>query len=233
MKKITLFVLTLLFTTLSYSQTYNGKGEVWFLLLNHYKINDQWTLGNELHIRRSDGLSEMKQFIIRPFVDFKPGESTVYSAGYSFITTHPYGAFPLDDVKPEHNIWEQVTLNQKLGKTAISHRYRMEHRFQGNLRETNPEEFEVDGYDFSHRFRYRLTIKQPLVEDYFFNGFDELWVSIEDRFNSGNLSQNWLYLGVGKNIPKGNVQIAYLRQHAIGTRIEKHHSVQFTVQYDF
>ncbi|MFK7953548.1 MAG: DUF2490 domain-containing protein [Ekhidna sp.] len=233
MRKLIIIAAILGCNFMASAQTYNGEGEVWFLLLNHYKINEKWTVGNELHWRRTDGLSTMKQFIFRPFVNFKPGESTVYSAGYSFITTHPYGKFPRADVQPEHNVWEQVTLNQKLGKTSISHRYRMEHRFQGDLQTQPSGEIEVGGYDFSHRFRYRLTVKQPLGEDYFFHGFDELWVSIEDRFNSGNLSQNWLYLGLGRNIPNGNIQVAYLRQHSIGAQVEKHHSVQFTVQYDF
>lgn len=215
------------------SQTYNGDPEVWFLLLNNHHFNNQWSVGNELHLRRTDGLSDMKQFILRPYVNYKPGENAVYTIGYSLSKTHPYGNFPLDDVKPEHNFWEQVTLSQNLGKTSISHRYRMEHRFQGNIAELSPSEFEIDGYDFSHRFRYRLTVKQPLSEDYFIQAFDELWVSIDDRFNSGNLSQNWLYLGLGKNIKNGNVQVAYLRQHSIGARVEKHHTVQFTVQVDF
>jgi hypothetical protein len=232
MKKV-LFAFVIGISTPSFSQVYHGDPEVWFLLLNNHHFNEQWSVGNELHIRRTDGISDMKQFILRPFVNFKPGENAVYSVGYSFIKTHPYGSFPLDDIKPEHNFWEQVTLSQHLGKTSISHRYRIEHRYQGVFVEPSPGEFEVDRYDFSHRFRYRFTLKQPITEDYFFNGFNELWISMDKRIKTGNLSQNWLYLGLGREIKNGNVQIAYLRQHSTGTPVEKHSTLQFTVQYDF
>lgn len=233
MKKIFTFAFIIALAMPSFTQVYHGDPEVWFLLLNNHKFNDQWSVGNELHLRRTDGLSDMKQFILRPYVNYKPGENAIYSVGYSFIQTHPYGKFPRIDVQPEHNFWEQVTLNQTLGKASLSHRYRMEHRYRGNLVATPSGEAEVDGYDFSHRFRYRLTMKRPISEDYFIQAFDELWVSMDKRIKTGNLSQNWLYVGLGRNIKNGNVQVAYLRQHSIGARIEKHHTVQFTVQYDF
>lgn len=233
MKKLIILFVVLLFNSGINAQVYNGSGEVWFLILNHFEVNDKWTVGNELHLRRSDGLSEMKQFIARPFVNFKPGENVVYTAGYSFITTHPHGDFPLNRIKPEHNVWEQFSLFHSLDQTSISHRFRLEHRFQGDITETSPDQYEIDGYDFAHRFRYRFTLKQNINEDYFFNGFNELWISMDKRFKTGNLSQNWLYLGFGKNIPNGNVQLAYLRQHSIGGMIEKRNSLQLTFQYDF
>lgn len=233
MRKLIVIMVVLLSHTVIKAQVYHGSGEVWFLLLNHYKMDDKWTIGNELHLRRTDGLSNMKQFILRPFVNYKPGSNAVYTVGYSLITTHPYGDFPLDRVKPEHNFWEQFTLSQNLGKASISHRYRIEHRFQGDIVEPTPEEFEIDGYDFSHRFRYRFTLKRPISEEYFLNGFNELWISMDKRIKTGNLSQNWLYLGIGRNIKNGNIQLAYLRQHSIGARVEKRSTLQFTLQYDF
>jgi len=213
----------------------HGDPEVWFLLLNHYKINEQWTVGNELHLRRTAWLSDQKQFIIRPFVNFKPGKSVVYTVGYSYIETEPYGKYPLPATKPEHNFWEQATINQTLGNTTISHRYRMEHRFQANLVELQPGNgVERDGYNFSNRFRYRLTLKKPINERFFIHVFDELWVSADSDFREASYNQNWIYLGLGRNVGNGNIQLAYLHQHASANGIvERHPSLQFTFQYDF
>lgn len=216
------------------SQETHGDAEFWFFLLNNYQINEKWSVGNELHVRQTNFLSDPKQFLLRPFVNYKPGESVVYSLGYSFIQTHPYGKYPLPDVKPEHNFWEQITLIQGVGKTKIAHRYRMEHRYQGNLVAQAGGDYEVEGFKFSNRFRYRLTLKKPIGEQYFMHLFDELWITLDDKFRQASYNQNWIYLGVGRKIAHGNVQLAYLHQHASsGGVVERHPTLQFTIQYDF
>ncbi|WP_420577471.1 DUF2490 domain-containing protein [Ekhidna sp.] len=236
MKKLLLIISLLIIGFQSQAQDdIHGDSEFWFLLLNHYKINEKWTVGNELHIRRTDFLSDNKQFILRPFVNFTPGESVIYSVGYSYIKTHPYGEYPLPGTLPEHNFWEQVTINQTLGKSTFSHRYRMEHRYQGNLIERPPGgAVEIDGYNFSNRFRYRLTWRKPLSDKYFIHVFDELWVSTDGNFRQATYNQNWIYAGIGKNVGNGNIQLAYLHQHASADEIvERHPSLQVTFQYDF
>lgn len=216
------------------AQDTHGEPEVWFLLLNNYKINEEWSVGNELHFRRTDFLNTNKQFILRPFVNFKPRQMVIYTIGYSYLKTQPYGEYPYPVARPEHNFWEQITVNQAVGKTKLSHRYRMEHRYQGSFNEESPGEFSINGYGFSNRFRYRLTVKQPINDDFFIQVFDEVWVNIDQKFKEASYNQNWLYIGVGKNIAKGNVQLAYLHQHASsGGRVERHPTLQVTVQYDF
>lgn len=234
-KTVLVLLIGFLSTHTIKAQETHGDPEFWFLLLNHYQIDEQWTVGNELHIRRTEFISENKQFILRPFVNFKPGETVVYSIGYSFIRTEPYGDFPLPDFQLEHNFWEQVTLNQELSQTTISHRYRMEHRFQENLaQELSSGEVTKDGYNFSNRFRYRLTLRKPISDDYFIHIFDELWVSADSKFKNVGYNQNWIYLGLGRNVGNGNIQLAYLHQHSSsGGIVERHPTLQVTFQYDF
>lgn len=234
MKRFILLLASVLSLISLQAQETHGDSEFWFLLLNNYTLNDQWSVGNETHLRRTEFLSKQKQFILRPYVNYKPGEKVIYTVGYSYVNTQPYGKYPLPAARPEHNFWEQVTVNQTLNKTTLSHRYRMEHRYQGDLVETSPDEFEVDGYSFSNRFRYRLTLRQPISEKYFIQVFDELWVSMDKKFKQASYNQNWIYLGIGRNIKHGNVQLAYLHQHASANDIvERHSTLQVTVQYDF
>ena len=234
-KKCVVIAIAILSTQMIKAQETHGDSEVWFLLLNNHTLNKHWSVGNETHFRRTAFLSDYKQFIIRPYVNFKPKENVIYTVGYSYVRTHPYGKYPLPAVKPEHNFWEQVTVNQSLGRTHLSHRYRMEHRYQQNLAQNLATgEITKDGYNFSNRFRYRLTLKQPINEDYFIQAFDELWVAFDKHFKEASYNQNWIYVGFGKNIPNGNIQVAYLHQHAnAGGIVERHHSLQFTLQYDF
>jgi len=236
MKKI--FILTVLIT-LAFNlkvraQEVHGRDNVWFLLLNHYKINDKGSLGNELHLRLDDYFNDKQQWILRPFVNYHGSDKVIYSAGYSYIKTYPYGQYPLPDAVPEHNVWEQITVNQQLNKSSISHRYRMEHRWSGRLQLNSADgSYEVADYTFSNRFRYRLTFRKPINETWFINIFDELWVRTDKAWKSTQFDRNWIYFGIGYNVNENiSFQGAYMHQYAQNTpdRYERHPTIQFTAE---
>ena len=213
----------------------HGNANVWFLLLNHYRFAPRWKLGNEIHLRRDAWLRDQQQWIIRPYIDFKLHNKVHLTAGYSYLNTAPYGDYPLSTNQPEHNVWEQVVIKNKIGKNSIAHRYRMEHRFRGQLTENTSGEPIVDGYAFSNRFRYRFIYKRDLNDKFFIHAFDEIWFNFNDKFQLTSFDRNWIYAGLGwKFVPGGNMQIAYLHQWGRNTvnRYERHHSLQFTLQYD-
>ncbi len=242
MKKSILFIflgLTFAFQTTSLKAQaveIHGKPNVWFLLLNHYKVTPKLRIGNEFHIRRDDWLKDQQQLLIRPYLDYKLHEKFHVTAGYTYIRTSPYGKYPLLIPQPEHNVWEQFVINNKIEKNEISHRFRIEHRFRGRIETSRAGEGFIGGFSFTNRFRYRLTYKRPLSELLFVNVFDELWVNQSNRFQIQSFDRNWFYAGLGMNfLETGNVQLAYLHQWAQNnpTRFEQHQSIQVTVQYDF
>jgi hypothetical protein len=218
------------------AQEIHGNPNVWYLLLTHYKINDKWSVGNELHMRFDDWHKDKQQFLERPFVDYSITDGVIATVGYTYILTYPYGEYPLLDNKPEHNIWEQITLKQSVGKFSISHRYRWEHRYQGNLVPNGNGGTTVDGYDYSNRFRYRLTIKRPINDQYFINVFDELWIKSDDRLINSQYDRNWLYAGLGRKVSDHfSFQLAFLHQYAknTNTRYERHSGLQLTGEFNF
>lgn len=231
MRRIVVVGLFCFFATkASYSQEVFGEPNVWFLQLTTYDLNEKWTLGNELHARFDDYLNDPQQILIRPFFTFHASKPLAFSGGYTFITTFPYGAYPLPDNLPEHNVWEQMELKQEMGSTKVIHRYRLEQRWIGNLT-LNPEnrEFEVDGYNFRHRFRYRLTAMVDLSEKVFLHFFDELFIRSGEGFKQVSFDRNWFYAGAGLRLNgQMNIQLAYLYQYIRRTAelFEKHHTVQ-------
>lgn len=225
------FLLPPRFTEAQQTQTYS---DAWLLLLNHVELNDRWVLGNELHWRSTHFLGDKEQLLIRPFVTYRT-TNVDYSAGYSYIKSYPYRSETVQLAKPEHNVWEQVTLKHQSGKFSFAHRYRLEHRFQGVLVETANEP-KVESYAFSNRFRYRLTVKHPIGERYFIHAFNELWVRMNDDFGQVKFDRNWLYLGLGRKLKEGaNIQLAYLHQsiQLSNGDYERHPTLQLTLQYDF
>ncbi|WP_406658499.1 DUF2490 domain-containing protein [Marinoscillum sp.] len=210
--------------------------DAWFLLLNDYKVNERWTIGNELHWRNVNFLKDKEQLLIRPYVDYHVNENVVFTAGYTYIRSYPYRELAVPLTRPEHNIWEQVTLNHSANKFTFSHRYRLEHRFQGLFSLGDADVFEVDGYQFSNRFRYRFTVRHPIGEKYFIHVFDELWIRTDDNFQNANFDRNWLYLGLGRNLTAhSNIQLAYLHQMIRLNALlnERHPTLQLTYQHRF
>ena len=136
----------------------------------------------------------------------------MFSIGYSFIQNYPYGKYPLKGDKPEHNIWEQVTVNQLLGNIKISHRYRLEQRFHSSYN-LNKMEYDFSQITHSNRFRYKITIKHPIGWKYFAQAFCELWIASDSHLNNTSFDRNWIYAGLGRRFDNGlSVQVAYLHQ---------------------
>lgn len=222
-------LLFFLSTQLCNAQEIFGKPNVWFFQLTSYQLNKNWLVGNEIHARFDDYLRDPQQLLIRPFVSFHKREELKFSAGYTFITTYPYGAYPLSENLPEHNVWEQVELKQVLGKTKLIHRYRLEQRWIGNfVLNTENREFEVNGYNFRNRFRYRFTAIVDLSEKWFLHFFDELFIRSGQNLSQIDFDRNWFSAGAGYKLGNQiNFQLAYMHHYAKITSdlYERHHTL--------
>lgn len=233
MKRI---AITLLLATLSmstYAQEVEGEPNAWFFILNHYSVNDNWRIGNEVHVRRYDWVKEQEQFLIRPFVDYILNKDVTFTVGYTYINTSSFGPLPSAISVPENNIWEQVTLNHHVGKLLISHRLRQEHRWIGDIEGDQISGYDIDGTNFRNRFRYRFTLRHDLGEKWFAHVFDEFWFH-QDGLKPEAFDRNWLYAGLGYKVGSGNVQLGYMGQRiSVGDQFLEMPTVQLMFQYDF
>lgn len=241
----TLCLLLLSLTTVrTYAQTETyGDNDVWFLLLNKVTLSDHWSFLNETHLRRHQWLEQQEQFLIRPAFNYAFNEAVTATVGYTYILTGEYGEYPLPVDVPENNVWEQITLSHKITEqVSMSHRYRIEHRWIGDIRNDGMTAPEIDGTRFTQRFRYRLTANFPIVRTdegtrLYGHVFDELWVNLRDELHVRNFDRNWLYLGVGYRFsPDARLEVAFLDQwisHLDVDRYEHNPTVQFTAVYDF
>ena len=197
------------------AQILHGNADVWGLVLTHVDVSPRVRLGNELHLRRNKLVEDQKQWIVRPFIEYKLSDVVFPAVGYSYLETSPYGDFPLAITKPEHNVWEQITIKQKINNTALAHRFRLEHRFQRQIIQTSVAHSELGDLDFSNRFRYRFIFKhfftEKNVRPCFLTKYGSKPITI---FNFPNFDRNWFYAGLGQKWGKGfSGQIAYLHQY--------------------
>lgn len=189
--------------------------DTWWSNINKYELSKEWYLSSELHFRRTQGLKQWRQFLTRPALNYAWSEKTHFAVGYSFIQNYP----PIEgtDAHPyEHNVWEQVTLNNEREKLSTSHRYRLEHRWVHTPR-VGDEGNTVHELERRERFRYRLTAEVPLTknEKLSFEAFDEVWLNLFDPSRSISLDQNWIYGGLAyRFMERGKFGVGYMNMWA-------------------
>lgn len=237
MKKIGIVVFFLAFISNRVNaQTVHGNPNVWLFNLTQFKLNDKLNLANELHFRYDEFLSKSQQLLIRPYIDYKFNDKLVGSFGYTYILTRPYGDYPLLTDKPEHNVWEQITVKNKINQWKLAHRFRLENRWSGSIDSTPTNgEYKINGYNFSNRFRYRLTLKRNLGDAYYIHLFNELWIKEKNKFKSISFDRNWIYAGFGwKVTPVLGLELAYMHQYIQNnpTLYERHHTILATLKLD-
>lgn len=214
----------------------------WFMLMNQLRLNEGWSLSNELHIRRADVYERWQQFLLRPALNYHINPNVELSVGYTYIKNYPYGEQPVKMKAAENNIWQQLLLKQAIGKVGILHRYRLEERFVDRVRQVNDGQYEINGTDYRQRFRYRITANIPLLQFteqkvLFASVFDELWVNLENDFMLSSFNQNWFYAGLGYQFNKmGNLQAGYLNQvihKGDGVHYEINPTISVALFYNF
>ena len=238
-----LLLLTGLFSTPTRAQTeVYGDNDVWFLLLNKVQLSEKWSFLNETHLRRHQWLEQKEQFLLRPAFNYAFNSAVTASLGYTYVRTYAYGEYPLAVSVPENNIWEQITLSHNITEqVSIAHRYRIEHRWIGDIQQNGSLPPEIDGTRFAQRFRYRLTANFPIVKTaegtrLYGHIFDELWFNLRDELHVASYDRNWLYLGVGYRFsPDLRMEVAFMDQwiNKLNNRYEHNPTVQFTIGYDF
>ncbi|QQR85098.1 MAG: DUF2490 domain-containing protein [Flavobacteriales bacterium] len=195
---------------------------LWVSHLGDHMLHDRWSFHSEAHWRRS-GLGEhWQQLLVRPAVSFHWRPEVVITGGYSYYINYPYGNYPIATRAWEHNLYQQVTLSNALGRVALSHRFRMEERWLSVMQPVanEPGAYELDRYNYQNRFRYRIGITVPFgnhtkVEQgaLFATAYDELFISFGDSQRADFVQQNRLSALLGYQYSSGgNVQIGYLLQ---------------------
>ncbi len=245
---ISILVLCLIFSipTSSFSQSQDrvvdSSNNGWYFYIGSFKLSDNFGLYSELHFRRANIISDPQQFLFRPGIDYFLNEHVVFTVGYTYILSYPYGEQPLPTEIPENNIWEQVLLKHAVGKVEFQHRYRFEQRWIGKPVPVN-NDYEIDGTVFANRFRYRLTAKIPLFTiseekntELFLAIFDEIWFHLNDNLSPRALDQNWIYAALGYQFnAQGNIQLGFLDQYLLkpdGVHVENNPTLQVGFFYN-
>lgn len=208
MRKIILQVCFSLLTTSGFSQgnrlhDHNTVG--WYTYNGDHQLAKRWELHTEYQWRRVDIIRSWQQSLARVGLIYKLTDRVKLSGGYTLFITYPYGNYPSANVPtPEHRIYEDILLDDQLGRLKLAHRFRLEQRWLGQPSDENPRR--MAGWDYQNRIRYQLAgtfpLNGPTIDDgeFYVNAFDELFISFGRNVANNVFNQNRISAGIGYQI---------------------------------
>jgi hypothetical protein len=156
------------------------------------RVSTKWSLYFDFVDRFNDFFKSENTIFIRPGIAYDLSENASLYLGYCYAISYPTSNVPVN--LGEHRPWQQLLLNNKIGKFSFQHRYRLEERFNQEYKDEHIE----DGYIFTWRFRYKLNIQYPI------------WKANDDKKSLSLLVSNEIITSFGKN-----VVVSYFNQNRV------------------
>jgi len=155
------------------------------------------------------------------------------TVGYGYIATSRYGDIPVAVPFPEHRVFEQAQVSQKLGKVNTLHRYRLEQREFGEMAVAPNGDRSVTGWRHENRFRYMYRALIPLKGKWSLALYDEIFVNFGKNVANNTFDQNRAYAAIAYNLPKkSRLEIGFMEQslqQRSGNVIENNHTFMFSI----
>jgi len=161
----------------------------WYAYTGTVNINKKWSIHTEYQWRRDNIITNWQQSLLRTGINFKVNQKLTLRAGYAWIETYNYGGIPINGFGKqfaEHRAFQMATVNDKMGKLELSHRFMLEQRWIG--RYSNAALTKEDDYFFVNRLRYMYRMQVPLKGK-----------TIGDRTPYAAVYDE-VFLGFGKNV---------------------------------
>ncbi|WP_298392787.1 DUF2490 domain-containing protein [Flavobacterium sp.] len=224
MKLNYLLLLTIIFSiNQSYSQNTrkNERNDIgWYNYFGTFKLNDKYSIHSEYQLRRDNFITDKQQGLLRVGLNYQLNQKVQLRLGYAWIETYPYGETPLNGMGKdftEHRAFQMVTINDKISKLDISHRFMLEQRWVG--RYSNASLSSEDQFPLLNRFRYMVRLQMPLKGDKIDNktpyiaAYDELFIGFGKNVNENIFDQNRFGLVLGYRFNSSlRIEAGYLNQ---------------------
>ena len=188
----------------------------WLAYTGTFKINPKIAIHTEYQWRRTDGVKNWQQSLLRGGVNYALRNDVSINAGYAFAETFAYGDYPVAKAFPEHRMYEQVVIKNPIGHVDVSHRFTLEQRFVGKIVIQNGDE--NTDYTFLNRMRYRVRIEVPLKKNVVNNSWsivlqDEVFIGWGKNIGANVFDQNRLAVSLGYKLNQNiKIEAGYLNQ---------------------
>ena len=206
---------------------------VWVGYFSMIKINDKWSLNSDAQFRTRNEVKNYSQALLRTGLSYKLNEKvdvTLGLAHFRFFITN-------DKTRREWRPWQEFKLNDKFGNCKLSHRFRVEQRFNETLKNSEA----TNDYQFNFRFRYRFDLRYPILKEnksgnniYALIG-NEIMVNAGNNISYNYFDQDRLYVGVNYEINKKiALQLQYMhvwQQASNGLTLNSNEVIRFNIYH--
>jgi hypothetical protein len=215
MKIFTLLLFCFLVTSLAaQNNRQNDFNNInWIQVFVSKKINSKIDWLADYQLRRVNGLKNGQQNLFRTLIQYKPIEQVNIGVGYAQAETFVYGDYPIANAGkfPEHRVFEQVVVKQKINAVTLTNRFRIEQRWLGKVKPGTNREIEL--WSLLHRFRYMAKLQAPLYKKMYAWVADEIFVGAGKNVGVNVFDQNRIHINFGYKINnKLSVEIGYVNQ---------------------
>lgn len=174
----------------------------WIMYFGTNRVSDRWSIHSEVQWRNHNITPNIEQLLLRGGLNYHINSNFIVTAGYGYVSTHPYEKELITKLSDEHRIFQQLIIKNSVNRFFFEHRYRYEQRWINS--------------NFRQRARYRLMVTVPLTDQVINTGtlflavYDELFVNL----HQGEVfDRNRLFGALGYQLSTPtNIQVGYLRQ---------------------
>jgi len=206
---------------------------VWVGYFSMIKFNDKWSLNSDAQFRTRNEVKNYSQALLRTGLSYKLNEKvdvTLGLAHFRFFITN-------DKTRGEWRPWQEFKLNDKFGNCKLSHRFRVEQRFNETVKNSEA----TNDYQFNFRFRYRFDLRYPILKEnksgnniYALIG-NEIMVNAGNNISYNYFDQDRLYVGVNYEINKKiALQLQYMhvwQQASNGLTLNSNEVIRFNIYH--
>jgi hypothetical protein len=240
---LTAFILfPFLLLSQSVTKTNANQANGWYNYFGNHKIAKHFAVHTEIQWRRNNVITDKQQLLMRYGVDYLLNENIVFTLGYGFIQTYPYGEMPVKYEFNEHRLWQTLTIRNKVNRFYLNHRFRPEQRWLEEKKLNAKNEFDRNGWKYFNRIRYRFMVTVPLNKEaldkgsIFATAYEEAFINFGKNVALNIFDQNRIYAAIGYQFVKnGNIQLGHLNQFLIkpdAVRFENNHTLMLSLTYN-
>ncbi len=201
----------------------------WYTFNGDHRLSDQWGAHTEFQSRRHNIITDPQQLLVRVGANYYAGKRAMVTVGYGLIESYSAGRY-----FPEQRLYEQVQLRDHLGRVELTHRYRLEQRWDELAGTSN--------YLYLNRMRYMLRgtvpLQGPTLEsrELYFSAYEEIFIGFGN--NVPNIfDQNRAYAGLGYKLSKeASIEAGYMyqiTQQRNRTVFQHNHTLVIGCSYNF
>jgi hypothetical protein len=215
-----------------------SSANAWFELTSDVWLTPAYDLQIAGKVQRAALGADPQEAELRVGVVHPLGPRFRVAAGGLVAHNSPYGPFPAAAPYGERRLWQYVLQDQRLGRVALQHRYRIEERWIDHpLPPVAGAEVDPD-VAFSLRARYQLRATAPLgpataAHPAYASAYDELLKSVGPHASTNVIDQNRVYAGVGVRWSRlVRAEAGYLNQRILranGRQLEHGHTAQLAL----